>query len=58
MIGVTGSMKISLCEDRGLNDTQSLKCDDKRHQKLLSFEDQDLATKPYDLRFEFLTGKV
>ena len=43
--GVTrflGSLKISLCEERRLKDTQNLKCEDRRLQKLLivpSFED-------------------
>ena len=35
--GFWGSMKISLCEDRRLKDTQNFKCEDKS-TKLLSFK--------------------
>ena len=39
--GLTGfleSLKISLCEERKLKDTQNLKCEDRRLQKWPSFE--------------------
>ena len=37
--GFLGSVKISLCEERRLKDSQNLRCEDKRLQKLPSFED-------------------
>ena len=37
--GFLGSPKISLCEERRLKDTQNFKCEDRRFQKLPSFED-------------------
>ena len=55
---VLGSLKISLCEERGLKNTQNLICEDGRLQKLSSFEDRSLATKPKEQRFTFLTGKT
>ena len=59
--GFLGSLKISLCEERRLKDTQNLKCEDRRLQKLPSLKTEDLATKPTkpeDRRFTFLTGKI
>ena len=59
--GVIGSLKISLCEERRLKDTQNLKCEDRRLQKLPSLKTEDLAskpTKPEDRRFAFLTGMI
>ena len=44
--GFLGSLKISLCEERRLKDTQNLKCEDRRLQKLPSLKTEDLATKP------------
>ena len=37
--GFLGSLKINLCEERRLEDTQNLKCEDRRLQKLPRFED-------------------
>ena len=37
--GFLGSLKISPCEERRLKDTQNPKCEDRRLQKLPSFED-------------------
>ena len=54
-----GSLKISLCEDRRLKDTQKLKCEDSRLQNCLALKTEDLTTKPEeDWRFGFLTGKI
>ena len=59
--GFLGSLKICLCEERRLKDTQNLKCEDRRFQNCLVLKTEDLATKPTkpeDWRFEFLTGKI
>ena len=59
--GFLGSLKISLSEERRLNDTQNLKCEDRRLQKLPSLKTEDLATKPTkpeDRRSAFLTEKT
>ena len=59
--GYLGSLKISLCEERRLEDTQNLKCEDRRFQNCLVLTTDDLATKPTkleDWRFKFLTGKI
>ena len=59
--GFLGSVKINLCAERRLKDTQNLKCEDRRLQKLPSLKTEDLATKPTkpeDRRFAFLTGKI
>ena len=61
VIGFLGSLKINLCEERRLEDTQNLKCEDRRFQNCLVLTTDDLATKPTkleDRRFEFLTGKI
>ena len=42
--GFLGSLKISLCED-----TQNLKCEDRRFQNCLVLTTDDLATKPTKL---------
>ena len=44
--GFLGSLKISLCEERRLKDTQNLKYEDRRLQKLPSLKTEDLSTKP------------
>ena len=46
--GISGSLKISLCEDRRLNDTQNLKCEDRRLQIFPVLKTEDFATKPED----------
>ena len=56
-----GSLEISLCEERRLEDAQNLKCENRRFQNCLVFTTDDLATKPTkleDRRFKFLTGKM
>ena len=55
---VLGSLKITLCEERGLKNTQSLIWEDRRLQKLSSFEDWRSATRPKEQRFTFLTDKI
>ena len=55
--GFLGSLKMSLCEERRLKDTQNLKCEDRRFQNCLVLKTEDLATKPTkpeDQRFAFL----
>ena len=47
--GFLGSLKISLCEERRLEDTQNLKCEDRRFQNCLVLTTVDLATKPTKL---------
>ena len=47
--GFLGSLKISLCEERRLEDTQNLKCEDRRFQNCLVLTTDDLATKPTKL---------
>ena len=47
--GFLGSLKISLCEERRLEDTQNLKCEDRRFQKCLVLTTEDSATKPTKL---------
>ena len=44
--GFLGSLKICLCEERRLKDTQNLKCEDRRFQNCLVLKTEDLATKP------------
>ena len=44
-----GSLKISLCEERRLEDTQNLKCEDRKFQNCLVLTTEDLATKPTKL---------
>ena len=44
--GFLGSLKISLCEERRLKDTQNLKCEDRRFQNCLVLKTEDLAIKP------------
>ena len=39
--GFLGSLKISLCEERRLKDTQNLKFEDRRLQKLPSLKTED-----------------
>ena len=49
--GFLGSLKIGLCEERRLKDTQNLKCEDRRFQICLVLKTEDLAiksTKPED----------
>ena len=46
---VLGSLKISLCEERRLEDTQNLKYEDRRFQNCLVLTTDDLATKPTKL---------
>ena len=46
---VLGSLKISLCEERRLEDTQNLKCEDRRFQNCLVLTTEDSATKPNKL---------
>ena len=46
---VLGSLKISLCEERRLEDTQNLKCEDRRFQNCLVLTTEDSATKPTKL---------
>ena len=41
-----GRLKISLCEERRLKDTQNLICEDRRFQNCLVLKIEDLATKP------------
>ena len=55
---VFGSPKISLCEDRKLKSLQNLKCEDRRIQNCLVLTTEDLATKPDDWRFGFLSEKI
>ena len=50
----SGSLKISLCEGRKLEDTQNIKCEDRRLQNCLALKTEDLATKPKDWR----SGKI
>ena len=40
------SLKISPCEVRRLEDTQNLKCEDRRFQNCLGGKAEDLVTKP------------
>ena len=47
--GFLGSLKISFCEERRLEDTQNLKCEDRRFQNCLVLTTDDLATKPTKL---------
>ena len=47
--GFLGSLKIRLCEERRLEDTQNLKCDARRFQNCLVLTTEDLATKPTKL---------
>ena len=47
--GFLGSLKISRCEERRLEDTQNLKCEDKRFQNCLVLTTEDSATKPTKL---------
>ena len=50
--GVTGflrSLNMNLCEERRLEDTQNLKCEDRRFQNCLVLATDDLATKPTKL---------
>ena len=62
--GVTwflGRLKISLCEERRLKDTQNLKFEDKRFQNCLVLKTEDSATKPSKpeyWRSELLNGKI
>ena len=42
----SASLKISLCENRRLKDTQNLKCEDRRLQNCLILMTEDFATKP------------
>ena len=59
--GLLGRLKICLCEERRLKDTQNLKCEDRRFQNRLVLKAEDLAikpTKPEDRRFASLTGKI
>ena len=44
--GFLGSLKISPCEERRLQDTRNLKCEDRRFQYCLVLKTEDLATKP------------
>ena len=44
--GFLGSLKISLCEERRLEDTQNRKCEDRRFQNCLVLTTDKLATKP------------
>ena len=46
--GFLGSLKINLCEERRLEDTQNLKCEDRRFQNCLVLTTDDLATKLED----------
>ena len=56
--GFLGSLKSSPCEERRLKDTLNLICEDRRFQNCLYLKTEDLASKPEDWRFEFLTGKT
>ena len=56
--GFLGSLKIIFCEERRLEDTLNLKCEDRRFQNCLVLTTDDLATKLEDWRFKFLTGKI
>ena len=56
--GLSGSMNICICEHRWSKDTRNLTCEDRRLQNCLVLKTEDLATKPEDWRFEFLTGKI
>ena len=47
--GFLGSLKISLCEERRLKDTQNLKCEDRRFQNCLVLTTEALATQPTKL---------
>ena len=40
--GFSGNLKISLCEDRRLEDTQNLKCKDRRPKNYLVLTTEDL----------------
>ena len=44
----TESLKISLCEDKILKDTQNLKCVDRRLQNFLVLKTEKLATRSED----------
>ena len=49
--GVTlfsGSLKISLCDDRRLKDTQNLEREDRKLQNCFVVKTEDLATKAAD----------
>ena len=46
LTGFLGSLKISLCEERRLKDTQNLKCEDRRVQSCLVLKTEILAIKP------------
>ena len=46
--GFLGSLKISRCEERRLEDTQNLKCEDRRLQNWLVLTTDESATKPED----------
>ena len=43
LTGFSGSLKISLCEDRQLEDTESLSCRDRKLQNCLVSKTVDLA---------------
>ena len=47
--GFLGSLKISLCEERRLKDTQNLKCEDRRFQNYLVLMTENLVIKPTKL---------
>ena len=53
--GVTrflGSLKISLCEERRLKDTQNLKCEDRRFQNCLVLTTEALGIlKAYYMKY-------
>ena len=44
-----GSLKMSLCEERRLEDTQNLKGEDRRFQNCLDLATEDSAAKPTNL---------
>ena len=44
----SGSLNISLREDRRLKDTQNLKCGDRRLQKWSILMTEDLGSRPYN----------
>ena len=58
VIKFSGSPKISFCEDKRLKDTQNLKCEDRWLQNCLVLKTDNLAAKPGDWRFEFITVKI
>ena len=59
--GFFGSLKIGLCEERRLTDTQILNMKTEDHKNCLVLKTEELTTKPTkpeNLGFAFLTGKI